>query len=185
VISRREFAGASLLIPSVALAAGGPVTVTGATSLDIEIPDAPLVTVRLSDFTPDYPGNNGGRIDMRTSADGVSFPATSGRFSWVFSETYDDLTGLYTASAADHNMSDRVRLCTAISKAGGAEFELTFTRPYSTRQKLWRWVGNSVYIDGLVCGYQGYAVQKSTAPITAIRLFPDLGSFSLTYEVIP
>lgn len=186
MMSRRTFAGAiALAVPGAAaaqaLASSG--AVENATSLQIELPDAPRVCVRLFDIVPAYPGSNGGRLDMRTSADGASFADASGSYSWAFSETYDDSAVLYTASAADHGMSDRVRLCTATSKAGGAEFELMFTRPCSMRPKLWRWVGNTQFIDGRVCGYQGFAVRKSTDPIAAIRLFPDVGTFSMSYTV--
>lgn len=189
-MNRRALLAACLCAPGAAAACtpdtpAPPATraVTGATALDIDLPDAPLVRVRLFDFAPRYPGSNGGRIDMRTSPDGVSFAEALGSYSWAFAEFYDNASVLYTASATDHRMTDRVRLCTATSQAGGAEFELLFARPFSSAPKLWRWSGNTQFIDGRVCGYQGHAVQLATSPIGTIRLFPDTGTFSLSYSV--
>lgn len=189
-MNRRSILAAAAATPGIAYAGCGPETpgpsapTSSGPYVEIPIPDANFVRVRLYDFTPIYPGTNGGRIDMRCS-DGSGVDARQGAYSWAFDETYDHHRVSHSASATDHDMSDMVRLCTATLMApyATAEFELTFTRPHADRWKLWRWSGTTLYLDERVVGYTGFATWRSTAPLRIIRLFPDVGSFTMSHEV--
>lgn len=186
-ISRRTLlagAAAAGLLPTMATARSTNY-VQNLDYLDIDIPDAETVTVRLTDIQPHYPGTNGGRIDMHAIfQDGVD--NLNGSYTWAFQEVWDGGNVIYGASSTDHNMTDRVRLCTATlqSLSAASELTLTFTNPgRSDRHKMWRWTGTTLYLDGRVCGYAGYAAWYSPVGLRGIRLFPDVGTFSMNYKV--